>query len=505
VKIRRALISVSDKTGLEDFARGLVEQGVTLIASGGTARMLGRAGIAVTGVSEVTGEPELLGGRVKTLHPKIHAGILADRRNLQHISQLKEHSVAPIDMVVCNLYPFAATISKPEVTEDEAIEQIDIGGPAMLRAAAKNHQSVAVVVDPASYLDVLDEMRSRAGSLLDETRARLAAEAFAHTASYDIVVADWMARSQGRFPKRLFVPMERKTALRYGENPHQEGAFYANGEPGWRQISGKELSFTNLLDLDAAWRLAQEFEAPTVAITKHTNPCGVATRDNIEQAYTAAVECDPRSAFGGIVAANRNMDGSTARKLIETVAVTDMVIAPFFAKDALAALKAKKNVRVIQVTGLGDPFDVRSAAGGYLVQDPDQGPDSKDDMIVAGTIQPSESDWEDMLFAWKVCKHVKSNSAVFATDRQALGVGAGQMSRVEAVTLAAERAGNRAKGCALATDGFFPFRDGIDAAVAAGAASIIQPGGSVRDSEVIIAADEHGIPIVFTGKRHFRH
>ncbi|MGI8425645.1 MAG: bifunctional phosphoribosylaminoimidazolecarboxamide formyltransferase/IMP cyclohydrolase [Actinomycetota bacterium] len=505
MKIKRALISVSDKTGIEDFARGLVAEGVSLIASGGTQRILARAGIPVGSVSEATGAPEILGGRVKTLHPKIHGGILADRRNLHHVTQLKEQEITPIDLVVCNLYPFAKTIEAEGVTDDEAIEQIDIGGPAMVRAAAKNFQWVGVVVNPDRYPAILEEMGSRAGSLSDETRASLAAEAFAHTASYDVVVSRWMNRGAGRFPQTLFIAMDRETKMRYGENPHQDGAFYADGEPGWQQLAGKELSFTNLLDLDAAWRVAAEFEETVVAIIKHTNPCGVATGESVEAAYRRAVECDPRSAFGGIVATNREIDGAMAGRMLETVAVTDVVVAPSFTKQALQALKVKKNLRVIRCERLNDFMDIKAAAGGFLLQDRDQGAYTEDEMIVAGSTQPNEQDWADMLFAWKVCKHVKSNAAVLAINGQAFGVGAGQMSRVEAVALAVQRAGDRAKGCALATDGFFPFRDGIDVAVEGGATSIIQPGGSVRDSEVIIAADNYRVPMVFTGRRHFRH
>lgn len=505
MKIKTALISVSDKTGIEDFARGLVAQGVSVVASGGTARMLARAGLAVGSVSELTGAPEMLDGRVKTLHPKIHGGILADRGNLHHVKQLKEQNITPIDLVVCNLYPFAETIAKPDVTDEEAIEQIDIGGPAMVRAAAKNFRSVAVLVNPRRYQEVLEEMASRAGAVSDATRASLAAEAFAHTAGYDVVVARWMARAAGRFPETMFFKLDKQLKLRYGENPHQDGAFYGEGDPGWRQLAGKELSFTNLLDFDAAWRAVAEFKEPAVAIIKHTNPCGVAVADSITDAYRRAVDCDPRSAFGGIVAANREIDGATAGQILETVAVTDIVIAPAFSRQALSNLKGKKNLRVVQARPFEEPMDIRSAAGGFLIQDRDQGAYNGDEMIVAGSVQPSEQDWADMLFAWKVCKHVKSNAAVLATKGQALGVGAGQMSRVEAVALAVQRAGDRAKGCALATDGFFPFRDGIDVAVEGGATSIIQPGGSVRDSEVIVAADNYRVPMVLTGRRHFRH
>ncbi|MGH2772715.1 MAG: bifunctional phosphoribosylaminoimidazolecarboxamide formyltransferase/IMP cyclohydrolase [Actinomycetota bacterium] len=504
MKIRRALISVSDKTGLEELCAGLIDQGVTLIASGGTARALSRAGIAVTSVSEVTGAPEMLDGRVKTLHPKIHGAILADRRNPQHLSQLRDQGITAIDLVVCNLYPFAENVPGAGLTDDEAIELIDIGGPAMVRAAAKNNESVAVIVSPARYAEVLAEMRSRGGALSNETRKWLAGEAFAHTAAYDVVISRWMTRGE-KFPSHLLIDLGSPTSLRYGENPHQLGSFYSPGNPGWRQLAGKQMSLTNVLDLDAAWSLTAEFELPVVAIIKHTNPCGVATGENIQDAYLRAVDCDPRSAFGGIVSLNREVDESTASKILETVAVTDMVIAPRFSTSALDILRTKKNLRVIEAQVKSKGPNIRSAAGGFLVQDSDAAPDARDEMIVAGSIQPSDEEWDDMMFAWKICKHVKSNAAVFAVGGQAVGVGAGQMSRVEAVALAAQRAGDRAKGAALATDGFFPFRDGVDAAVEAGAASIIQPGGSVRDSEVIIAADQHKVAMVFTGTRHFRH
>ncbi|MEO7803882.1 MAG: bifunctional phosphoribosylaminoimidazolecarboxamide formyltransferase/IMP cyclohydrolase [Actinomycetota bacterium] len=504
MKIKRALISVNDKTGVEELARGLIEMGVSLVSSGGTARMLARAGIQVTPVSEVTGAPEMLDGRVKTLHPKIHGGILADRRNAQHLSQLREYGIAPIDLVVCNLYPFESTISDTNVTEDEAIEQIDIGGPAMVRAAAKNFHSVAVVVNPNRYDEILDEMRSRAGSLTDQTRKQLAAEAFSHTASYDIAVSGWMTRDAAS-SDRTFFALDRVFALRYGENPHQSGGFFARETPAWKQLSGKEMSFTNILDFDAAWRLVCEFDEPAAAVIKHTNPSGVATADSIVDAYQRAVECDPRSAFGGIVAANRPIDGATAKRMLEIIAVTDIVIAPSFAPEALRTFEAKKNLRVISAVPFRDKQDIRSAADGLLIQDLDSTSAQPSQMRVAGKIEPTEEDWEDLLFAWKVVKHVKSNAVVFAAKGQALGIGAGQMSRVEAVELGARRAGDRAKGAVMATDGFFPFRDGVDAAVEAGARAIIHPGGSVRDSEVVAAADEHAIPIVHTGFRHFRH
>jgi phosphoribosylaminoimidazolecarboxamide formyltransferase/IMP cyclohydrolase len=502
VKIRRALVSVSDKTGIVDFARGLADLGVAIVSSGGTARTLARAGIQVTTVTDVTGLPDMLDGRVKTLHPRIHAGILADRRKPQHLTQLKEHGITPIDLVACNLYPFSETAAKDGVSEDEVIEQIDVGGPAMVRAAAKNYRSVAVVVDPERYPAILEEMRARSGALSDETRAALASEAFAHTAAYDIAVSRWMSRGE-RFPPSMFLSLTRGIDLRYGENPHQEGAYYFDAQPAWRQLSGKELSFTNLLDLDAAYRLVREFKEPAVAIVKHTNACGCAIGSDIEDAYQRALECDPRSAFGGTVAANGKIDWATARRMVQIV--TDNVVAPAFQRDAATILEQRKGLRVIEAPLFPDGLELRSSAGGFLVQAPDAAADPQEEMTVVTIKQPSEEDWADLLFAWKVAKHIKSNAAVFAAGGQAFGIGAGQMSRIEAVELAARRAGDRAKGSVLATDGFFPFRDGIDAAVEAGARAVIQPGGSVRDPETIAAADEHGIPMVFTGTRHFRH
>lgn len=502
MRIRRALISVSDKSGIVEFAQGLAALGVTLVSTGGTARTLARAGLQVTTVSEVTGFPEMLEGRVKTLHPKIHGGILADRRKPQHLAQLKEHGIIPIDLVAVNLYPFGETISEPGVEEEEAIEQIDIGGMALVRAAAKNFRSVAVVVNPARYPQILEEMEQRSGAISDETRGALAAEAFAHTAAYDSSVAGWLNRGE-RFPEKVFLSLQRRLELRYGENPHQSGGFYSEADPGWGQLSGKELSFTNILDFDAAWQLVNEFTTPAVAIIKHTNPCGCATGSNIEDAYRRALEGDPRSAFGGVVAANREIDAATARHLVQVR--TDIVTAPKFTSEALSILRESRNLRVIEALAAAGGISLRTAAGGVLVQDLDVSAEGREDMTVVTSAQPADDDWADLDFAWKVVKHVKSNAVVFANDGQAIGIGAGQMSRVEAVELAARRAGDRAKGSVCATDGFFPFRDGVDAAIEAGARAIIHPGGSVRDPEVIRAADEHGIPMVFTGTRHFRH
>ena len=502
---KRALISVSDKSGILDLARGLVEAGYEIVSSGGTASELASAGIPVTKVAEVTGSPEILGGRVKTLHPKIHGGILADRRKKEHVAELEEQGIVPIDIVVCNLYPFERTVADPEVTEDDAIEQIDIGGPAMVRASAKNFHSVAIVVNPLRYEELLAEIKEK-GEVSEETRRKLSLEAFQHTAAYDAAIANYLGRAD--WPDKLLMSGEKVQALRYGENPHQQAAFYRSpGEPrglaAAEQLHGKELSYNNLLDTDAAWKLALELERPGAAIIKHSNPCGVAIAPSIAEAYLAALDCDRTSAFGGIVALNATCDLSTAQAISEIF--TEVVIAPAYDDDALEILTQKKNVRILRADAVHTPtFDLRSVAGGVLLQSSDP-PDDAEDAKVVTKAQPTEEQWRDLRFAWVVAKHVKSNAIVLAKDGIAVGVGAGQMSRVESTELAARRAGERAKGTACASDAFFPFRDGLDAAVAAGAVAVIQPGGSVRDDEVIAAADEHGIPMVFTGRRHFRH
>jgi phosphoribosylaminoimidazolecarboxamide formyltransferase/IMP cyclohydrolase len=501
VRIRRALISVSDRTGLAELATGLASMGVTIVSTGRTAHFLTRAGVPVTPVAEVTGVPEMLEGRVKTLHPHIHAGILADRRKPQHLAQLKAQNIPLIDLVVCNLYPFKETVAAG-APEDSALEQIDIGGPAMMRAAAKNYHGVAVLVNPDRYPSILEEMGSLRGALSEETLIQLAAEAFSHTAEYDFAVASWLS-GHTPFPDILHLAVKKQFPLRYGENPHQDGAFYAPGDPGWQQLQGKELSYTNLLDLDAAWRLVSDFDRPAAAIVKHTNACGAAIGASAEEAYRRALDSDPRSAFGGIVAVNREIDGPTAGRIIEIM--TELVIAPSFTPEALGEFTQRKNLRVVHMRKLGRGTVLRSAAGGILAQEPDAWVETRPQMTVAGRVQPAEEDWDDLSFAWTVAKHLKSNAVVYATRGQMVGMGAGLTSRVEAVEMAARRAGERAIGAVAASDGFFPFRDGIDAAAASGVRAIIQPGGSVRDAEVIAAADEHGIPIVLTGIRHFRH
>ena len=504
--IKRALLSVSDKTGLVEFARGLAEAGVEIVSSGGTAGALAEANVPVMKVADVTGAPEILGGRVKTLHPKIHGGILADRSKPEHMQELTEQGIEAIDLVVCNLYPFERTVAHPSVAEEDAVEQIDIGGPAMVRAAAKNFLGVAVVVDPARYGQVLEEIRSTGEVSLD-TRRQLAVEAFAHTSSYDAAIASHFGDPVS-FPERFILSGRKVMDLRYGENPHQPAAFYATGSrdlglAGAEQLHGKELSYNNLLDTDAAWKLVLELPQPAAAIIKHSNPCGVATGSSLSDAYGKALECDRTSAFGGIVALNVACDRSTAEAIAEIF--TEVVIAPSFDEDALEALTAKKNLRILTAQpSVPSEFDVRRVGGGLLVQAAD-GIDRAEGAKVVTKAEPTEQQWADLRFAWTVVKHVKSNAIVFVKDGIAVGVGAGQMSRVESTALAAQRSGGRSKGAVCASDAFFPFRDGLDAAVAAGAAAVIQPGGSVRDEEVIAAADEHGVPMVFTGTRHFRH
>ncbi|MFP5298899.1 MAG: bifunctional phosphoribosylaminoimidazolecarboxamide formyltransferase/IMP cyclohydrolase [Actinomycetota bacterium] len=506
--VQRALISVSDKTGVIDLARELSSLGIEIISSGGTASELAAAGVPVVKVSDVTGSPEILEGRVKTLHPKIHGGILADRRKQTHIDQLDEMGIGAIDIVVCNLYPFEKTVSDPNVSEDDAIENIDIGGPAMVRAAAKNFHSVAVVVNPARYPSIVEELRS-SGSISEDTRRQLALEAFRHTAAYDVAISNYLGRDEP-WPDRLLFWGDKVQELRYGENPHQQAAFYAEagnpvGVPSMRQHQGKELSYNNILDFDAALRLAAEFEPGRAAcvIVKHNNPCGVAIAGSLSDAYRLAFECDTTSAFGGIIALNETCDGDTAKLISEIFC--EVVIAPAFEDAALEVLTAKKNLRILTAEpATASGVDLRSVAGGLLLQSVD-GPDLAEGAQVVTEAQPTEEQWRDLRFAWVVAKHVRSNAIVLARDGVAVGVGAGQMSRVDSTQLAALRAGSRAKGTVCASDAFFPFRDGLDAAVEAGAVAVIQPGGSVRDDEVIAAANEHGIPMVFTGRRHFRH
>ena len=496
----RALLSVWDKTGLVDLARGLTDLGWELVSSGGTARALEDAGVAVTEVEAVTGAPEMLGGRVKTLHPRIHGGILADRSKPDHLDDLRAHAIEPFDLVVSNLYPFTA---------EPSIEMIDIGGPTMVRAAAKNHAHVGIVVDPRDYAFVLDELK-RVGRLSDEMRLGLARKAFAHTAAYDAAIVSWFDRTDV-LPPTLHLALERARELRYGENPHQGGARYRRvADTGWWdtavQHGGKTLSYLNLYDTEAAWRLVHELgtDAAAAAIVKHANPCGVAVAGDITTAYTRAHECDPVSAFGGIVAVNRPVPVRLAEAIAPVF--TEVVVAPAYEAGALEVLAGRKNLRVLEAQPPGhDALDVRSIDGGLLVQQVDRFVSGRSSWRVAGSIAPTDDQWRDLELAWRVCAHVKSNTIVLVADGQAVGIGAGQQNRVDAARIAAEKAAGRAKGGAAASDAFFPFRDGLDACAAAGVAAVIEPGGSMRDDEVIAAADEHGIALVFTGERHFRH
>jgi phosphoribosylaminoimidazolecarboxamide formyltransferase/IMP cyclohydrolase len=506
VKVNTALVSVSDRTGLGEFCKALTDAGIRIIATDSTARFLAESGVASTLVADVTGFPEMLGGRVKTLHPNIHGGILADRSSREHLQQLVDAGIAPIDLVIVNLYPFREAVAKDLEWED-IIEQIDVGGPALIRAAAKNHLGVGVVVDPASYDAVQDEIEA-SGGLAADTRRALAAEAFAHTAAYDAAIARWMARDEA-FPEHLALPMERIQVLRYGENPHQGGALYAEVEGAGgvaraKQLHGKDLSYNNILDTDAAWSAAADFDEPAAVIVKHAIPCGVATGPDIATAYARALESDKVSAFGGVVAVNRVLTRAAATAISEIF--TECVAAPSFEPGALDVLMQKKGTRLLEVRHSSpEELSMRRVSGGLLVQDPDETFDDRDEMRVVTKMHPTEEQWADLLFAWRAVKHVRSNAIVIASGGATLGIGGGQTSRVDAVEIAARKAGDRAAGAVLASDAFFPFRDGLDAGAATGIAAVIQPGGSVRDDEVIAAADERGIAMVFTGRRHFRH
>ena len=500
-----ALLFVYDKSGIIEFARSLHELGWDLVSSGGTARAIGDAGVPVTDVAELTGIPAILGHRVVTLHPKIHGGILADPTDAEHIADMEHHGIEPIDLVVVNLYPFSS---------DPSIGLIDIGGPAMVRAAAKNHAHVGVVVDPADYERVLEDVRAD-GALGDPIRRRLARTAFAHTAAYDAAIVTWFDETAdasdevAALPPSIHLALELAQPLRYGENPHQQGARYRQaGAASWwdsmTQHGGKELSYLNVFDTEAAWRLVHRFDDPACVVVKHANPCGVAVAADITEAYIRANACDPVSAFGGIVAANRTVTAEMATALGGVF--TEVVIAPDFEPEALEIFSAKKNLRVMSANAASPlPFDMRPVDGGLLVQQPDTVAGRSDVWRVVTATQPTDAQWADLEFAWQVCAAVSSNAIVYVKDLQALGIGAGQQNRLDSARLAAERSAGRAAGGACASDAFFPFRDGLDAAAAAGIASVIQPGGSVRDDEVIAAADEHGIAMVFTGQRHFRH
>ena len=519
--IQRALLSVSDKTGIVEFARSLQSIGIELLSTGGTAKLLADNGIAVTEVSDYTGFPEMLDGRVKTLHPGIHGGLLGGRDLPAHVEAMPKHDIPPIGLLVVNLYPFEQTIAKPGCTLEDAIENIDIGGPAMLRAAAKNHGSVAVVVDSADYTVVLDEMKANAGSVTDATRFELAAKVFEHTARYDGAIANYLGAIQtdgGRatFPRTISAQYRKAQEMRYGENPHQLAAFYV--EAGARdasvatarQLQGKELSFNNIGDTDAALECVKQFdETPACVIVKHANPCGVALAGSLREAYERAYATDPESAFGGIIAFNRELDGETARLILERQFV-EVIVAPKVNAAAVEAAATKKNVRLLECGAWPkEParrLDFKRVNGGLLVQEADLS--LYQELKVVTKRQPTTDELSDLLFTWKVAKFVKSNAIVYGKDKMTIGVGAGQMSRVNSARIAvikAEHAGLQVKGAVMASDAFFPFRDGIDQAAAAGISAVIQPGGSMRDDEVIAAANEHGMAMVFTGMRHFRH
>lgn len=510
--VKRALLSVSNKEGIVSLAKQLVELGVEIISTGGTKKVLAEAGVPVIGISDVTGFPEILDGRVKTLHPIIHGGLLAIRDNERHQNELREHHITPIDLVVVNLYPFQQTIAKSDVTFAEAIENIDIGGPTMLRAAAKNHQYVTVVVDPVDYDTVVQELKEH-GDVSAETKLKLAAKVFRHTAAYDAMIAEYLTNKTGEeYPESLTITFEKKQALRYGENPHQTAAFYKKplgssfSISKATQLHGKELSYNNINDANAALQIVKEFAEPAAVAVKHMNPCGVGTGATIYEAFTKAYEADPTSIFGGIIALNREVDKETAEKMHEIF--LEIVIAPSFCKEALDILTQKKNIRLLTVDFAAPNTKEKllvSVQGGLLVQEADTRTLDDAELKVVTKREPTEQEWEALRFAWKVVKHVKSNAIVLAKDGMTIGVGAGQMNRVGAAKIAIEQAGEKAKGAVLASDAFFPMDDTVEAAAKAGITAIIQPGGSIRDADSIKKADEYGIAMVFTGIRHFKH
>ncbi len=518
--IKQALISVSDKAGVLEFAKGLHQIGVKILSTGGTARLLADNGIPVTEVADYTGFPEMLDGRVKTLQPKVHAGILARRDLPEHVATLQKHNIPTIDLVVVNLYPFAATVAKPGCTLEDAIENIDIGGPTMVRAAAKNHPHVAIVTDPADYSIVLDEMRANKGAVSDATRFELAKKAFSHTAAYDSAISNYLTAinadgTRSAYPAQINFNFAKVQDMRYGENPHQSAAFYRDlnaGQGGiadYTQVQGKELSYNNVGDADAAWECVKTFEQPACVIVKHANPCGVAIADTPLNAYQLAYTTDTTSAFGGIIAFNRELDEATAAQIVANQFV-EVIIAPSASEAALKITASKQNVRVLTVplSFSANQFDFKRVSGGLLVQSPDTLNVQASQLRVVSKAQPSAAQLQDLLFAWRVAKYVKSNAIVFCKNGQTLGVGAGQMSRVDSTRIAAIKAKNAGLsliGSVVASDAFFPFRDGVDVLAEAGATAAIQPGGSMRDEEVIAAADEHGLVMVFTGYRHFRH
>jgi phosphoribosylaminoimidazolecarboxamide formyltransferase / IMP cyclohydrolase len=538
-KIKRALLSLSDKTGAVEFAKALADFGVKLISTGGTAKALRDAGLTVTDVSHVTGFPEMMDGRVKTLHPKIHGAFLALRDNPEHVAAMREHGIEPIDMVVVNLYPFEETVAKEGVSLEDAVENIDIGGPAMIRSASKNWRDVAVVTDPKMYSDLIEEMQANEGSLSLETRQLLAFVGFSRTGEYDLAISSYLAeqlaesrRREGHyentvteissytfetpyFSERVGIELEKATDLRYGENPHQKAALYLNGVAGGvasaEQLNGKEMSFNNYVDAEAAWNLVNDLDRQAVAIIKHTNPSGVGVGVTNEEAYRRALWTDPVSAFGGIVAFNRTVDAAVARSVIEVF--SEVIVAPDYDDGALEIFRSKKNLRVLRVkmpahNPLGRRLEYKQVTGGFLVQDEDTHRLDPSKLQIVSDRQPTDVELRSMQLAWQVCKHVKSNAIVLANEFQTIGVGSGQMNRVDSVriaTMRAERFGLSVKGSALASDAFFPFRDNVDEAANMGVSAIIQPGGSIKDADSIAAANEHGIAMAFTGVRHFKH
>ncbi|HUD56797.1 MAG TPA: bifunctional phosphoribosylaminoimidazolecarboxamide formyltransferase/IMP cyclohydrolase [Terracidiphilus sp.] len=518
--IRRALLSVTDKTGLVEFAKGLTEFGVELVSTGGTARTLREAGLAVRDISDLTGFPEMLDGRVKTLHPLVHGGLLYIRGNPEHEAAVATHGIKPIDMVVVNLYAFEKTAAQPGVAFGHLIENIDIGGPSMVRSAAKNFEDVAIVTRVSDYPSLLEELKSTEGSLRRETRWRLAKQAFALTAAYDSAIANTLDRiveapapdapaqpDTTALPPTLRINLPLAQSLRYGENPHQRAALYADGSglgiAGAKQLQGKELSFNNLVDLDACWDLTREFDEPMVAIIKHTNPCGAATGSTILEAYQKALACDPVSAFGGVIGINREVDAAAAEEIAKLF--VEAIAAPAFTPESRERFASKKNLRLVEVHSAPPAPVVKQVSGGLLLQDADTARVNEAELDVVTWRPPTAEELRSLLFAWRVCKHVKSNAIVYARDGQTVGIGAGQMSRVDAARFGAQKAVLPLKGTVAASDAFFPFPDGLEAVAAAGATAVIQPGGSVKDQDVIATADQLGMAMVFTGIRHFRH
>lgn len=520
LKIKRALISVSDKSGLDEFVKGLNEFGVEMLSTGGTAKMIANLGIPVKDVSSYTGFPEMLDGRVKTLHPKIHGGLLALRGKADHMEQIKKHKIELIDMVVVNLYPFKKTIEKPNVRFEEAVENIDIGGPSMLRSAAKNFRSVAVICNPAKYADILNELKKNKGSLSPAILEKLAIEVFEQTSTYDAMIDAYLRKalekSENTFSNSIKLDYKKSQVLRYGENPHQKAAFYKDEfilEPSVSnavQLAGKELSFNNIIDLNAALEIVKEFNEPAVSVIKHTNPCGAASADSLGAAYVNALDCDRLSAFGSIIGLNKPVNEKTAETIMKEADFVECIIAPSYSKTALQIFAKKKNLRIMGVPNFEKEFkafdgDMKKVVGGLLLQDRDVARVHPNMLKTVTNTKPTKEQLESLIFGWKICKHVKSNAIVFSQGKKTVGIGAGQMSRVDSVIIASRKAGERSKGATLASDAFFPKPDSIEMAAKAGITAIIQPGGSIKDNDVIKAADSFNIAMVFTGVRHFKH